>query len=266
LLKHLPKIICISLFIACSFAQEDSATLEVQQDQTATPVVNEQQQSIQIAAVRVANMLPGVPMVDLSVDGRLRIQDVVYGSVSGYILVPIDKVKLALMPHVPINEKGEVLDGNQPPELIPFVAPLQPDRYYTLVFSYSDTSEIGQQVFNSSLVSIFENTFETPLPGQARIRLNNTSTESINLSVKERKNPQEEFAVLQTLEIPLLSTEVLNIPSGAYTFSFANGEADLEVALQAGTFYTFYLFRDDGQWVINPDVDGVLGTLIEGSQ
>lgn len=251
----------MGLCIAFGIAQEEA--LEVQQDQITTSVTTADEQPIKIAAVRVANMLPGIPGVDLIVDGRLSIQDVVYGAVSGYVLVPIDQVKLALMPHIPIDEKGKIIEGNQPPELLPFAATLEADRYYTIVFSYAETSETGQEIFHSSLISIFENTFETPLPGQARIRLNNTSASPIKVKVQQTAQGQDISSILATVEVSQRSTEVLNIPFGSYVFSFGDSEAELEVVVQAGTFYTFYIFRDGEALVINPDVDGILGTLIE---
>jgi hypothetical protein len=244
-------------------AQED-VDLEIKQDLNTISVTTTDEQLVKIAAVRVANMMPGVPGLDLTVDGRLSIRDIVYGGVSGYILVPIDQVKLALMPHIPIDQEGKIIEGNQPPELIPFAATLEADRYYTVVFSHAETSETGQEVFHSSLINIFENTFETPLPGQARIRLNNTSASPIRVDVKQTEEGQEVGSALATVvEIFQRSTEVLNIPFGSYVFSFGDSEAELEVVVQAGTFYTFYIFRDGEALVINPDVDGILGTLIE---
>ena len=257
-------IICL-LIPMVVLAQGESSTPLLVQDQGINTATTQQQESRQIAAVRLAHMLPGVPRVDLTVDGRLRLQDVVYGDVSGYMLIPFDRLRLRLMPQVAINNRGEVLSGNQPPELIPITTTLEPDKYYTIVFSYTDSPDMGERVFSTTLLSIFEDSFDIPLPGQARVRFNNSGT-AIGLSIQQLQDHQEPVT-WETLELPLLSTLALNIPLGSYSFSFAEGETDLQVIVHAGTYYTFYLVRDGENLVINPDVDGVLGTLSpKGSQ
>ena len=247
------------LILAVALAQVASSQAPEVQAQSAN-TTTQKQQSRELAAVRLAHMLPGVPRVDLTVDGRLRLQDVVYGDVSGYLLIPIDRLRLGLMPQVAINNRGEVLSGNQPPELIPITTTLEPDKYYTIVFSYTDSPDRGERVFSTTLVSIFEDSFDIPLPGQARVRFNSTSSSAIELSIQQLQDPQEPVD-WQTLELLPLSTVALNIPLGSYVFSFTEDEANLQVIVHAGTYYTFYIFRDGEDLVINPDVDGVLGTL-----
>jgi hypothetical protein len=261
--KRLKKTLLLLSIFTCIWAQEDTTTDAVLlQEETIESIVTD---DIAVAAVRIANMLPDVPMIDLSVDGRLEITDIVYGDASDYVLVPVEKTKLILMPHVPINEQGEVIKGNQAPQPLTFTPTLEPDRYYTIVFSFphtnQNTNQSEQQIFNASLITIFENTFVTPLPGQARVRFNNISAEPTNVRV-EQETDQEERTLLGTLTLPLLSTEVLNISAGSYVLSFGEDNVELDLDLQAGTFYTFYVFWDGEDLVVNPDIDGVLGMLI----
>lgn len=69
-------------------AAQDSAP-QIVPDPSVTP----------LAALRLAHLSPDAPLVDLLVDGRLVLQDVVFQNVSGYLLVPAGSHDLKVFPH-----------------------------------------------------------------------------------------------------------------------------------------------------------------------
>jgi hypothetical protein len=263
-------IISLSLVLVCPARAQDEpepAPLEVT-DETDTQVVETANETgiEQVAGVRVANMLPGVSRIDLSVNGRLRIRDVAYGDVSAYSLTSVQSVELAIMPHVPISREGNVLEGVRVPQAIPFDVELEPETYYTLIFSRNEGAQTGQQAVINPLVSVFQNIFETPSPGQAQLRIYNTSAQPTTLALEGITTTLETSLPLRTLALQSLITEIIDIDAGVYNFVFGDDEAELELALQAGTFYSFYIFRDGSDLVVNIDVDGLIGVLIDEEQ
>jgi hypothetical protein len=62
-----------------------------------------------------------------------------------------------------------------------------------------------------------------------------------------------------------LSTEVTDISRGRYILSF-DDETELNAELRAGVLYTFYIFRDEDELVVNVSVDGMIGVLEPGNR
>jgi Domain of unknown function (DUF4397) len=218
------------------------------------------------AAIRVANMLPSVPLVDFIVDGRLRIRDIEHGEISDYIIVPTEELELSLMPHVPVSSDGAVVEGNAVPKPISLEVSLTAGSYYTMILSHTQSQNNSGRLFGNTLSSIFLDTFIIPIPGNAHVRLVNTSETTVVLTFLDtRVGPSFEAVAFEALA---LDTGAIDVLAGPYTLSFDNKETkvELQADLQAGTLYTFYVFKDGQDLVINVDVDGVLGTTLRGDK
>jgi hypothetical protein len=85
-----------------------------------------------VAAVRLAHVSPDAPLLDLLVDGRLRLQDLAFTELSAYITLPAGEHELRVQPHrAPATPDRTV----QAPEPFIIAVTLEPGRYYTLVAS-----------------------------------------------------------------------------------------------------------------------------------
>lgn len=213
----------------------------------------EAREVVENSAIRVVNLFPGLNMLDLLVDGRLKISDVAYGTVSGYVIVPTEIGNITIMPHTLISGTGQIIGGVQPPQPLPVEIELEPDKYYTIILGTRSTG---------TNVMVFENDFELPRPGHAHLRIVNTTDSPIAMQALDSTTRDP---VGENLIADALSTEGTNISQGRYILSF-DDESDLSAELRAGLFYTFYVFRDEDELVINVSVDGMLGVLEPGSQ
>lgn len=93
-------------------------------------------QETEFAAVRLAHFSPDAPLIDLLVDGRLRLQDLSFTALSSYLILPAGEHELRVQPHRAPNEGDETQTTNtQPPEPFIISVTLEPGRYYTIVAS-----------------------------------------------------------------------------------------------------------------------------------
>jgi hypothetical protein len=216
----------------------------------------EARETVATSAIRVVNLFPGLNMLDLLVDGRLRIRDVGYGVVSGFVIVPTDASSIAIMPHTRISATGQLVDGVQPPQPLPVDIALEPDKYYTIILSLHFASAEGARSTGTNIL-VFENPFNLPTPGHARLRLVNTTDTAIAMQAHDTTDREP---LGESLIVDALSTAAMNIPQGRYILSF-DGESELNAELRAGILYTFYLLKDDDDLVVNVSVDGMIGVL-----
>jgi hypothetical protein len=228
---------------------------------TGVSLAQEAREVIENSAIRVVNLFPGLNMLDLLVDGRLRISDVGYGVVSGYVIVPADTSNIAIMPHTLISGTGQLTESVQPPQPLPVDIELEADKYYTIILGLHFTTSQGARSSGTNIM-IFENPFEIPRPGQARLRLVNTTDTPIAMQALDNTSREP---VGENLIADALSTEVVNIARGRYILSF-DDETELNAELRAGILYTFYVFRDEDELVVNVSVDGMIGVLEPGSR
>jgi hypothetical protein len=96
------------------------------------PATNDEQA---IAAVRLAHVSPDAPLLDLVIDGRLRLQDINFTQLSSYILLPAGEHDLRVQPHRPPAATSAAQSQPQAPEPLITTVTLEPGGYYTLVVS-----------------------------------------------------------------------------------------------------------------------------------
>jgi Domain of unknown function (DUF4397) len=97
------------------------------------------QNTPELAAVRLAHVSPDAPLVDLLVDGRLRLQDVNFTEVSSYLVLPAGDHELRVFPHraptEAVSDDPAATSKVAAPEPFIVSVTLEPGRYYTLVAS-----------------------------------------------------------------------------------------------------------------------------------
>jgi hypothetical protein len=90
----------------------------------------------ELAAVRLAHFSPDAPLLDLVVDGRLRLPDLNLTEISSYITLPAGEHELRVQPHRAPNEGSEAQTTNvEAPEPFIVSVTLEPGSYYTIVAS-----------------------------------------------------------------------------------------------------------------------------------
>jgi hypothetical protein len=112
----------------------------------------------EVAAVRLGHFSPDAPLLDLLIDGKLRVRDLTYTQLSSYHIVPAGEHELKIMPHRASSEPS--VNGSTSPEAGSSKAPqpmiitvtLEPGRYYTLLASgYFDPPPNQEQLGTLSL-------------------------------------------------------------------------------------------------------------------
>lgn len=88
-----------------------------------------------VAAVRLAHVSPDAPLLDLLVDGRLRLQDIAFTELSSYILLPAGDHELRVQPHRAPAPADPNQTRVQAPEPFIIAVTLEAGKYYTLVTS-----------------------------------------------------------------------------------------------------------------------------------
>ncbi len=86
-----------------------------------------------VAAVRLAHLSPDAPLLDLLVDGKLRLQDLNFTKLSSYLILPAGEHELRVQPHRAPNDPNDT--AVQAPEPFIISVTLEPGRYYTIVAS-----------------------------------------------------------------------------------------------------------------------------------
>lgn len=119
-------------------------------------------QETEFAAVRLAHFSPDAPLIDLLVDGRLRLQDLSFTALSSYLILPAGEHELRVQPHRAPNEGDETQTTNtQPPEPFIISVTLDPGRYYTVVASGYFDPPPSEQELGALTLSMTEGTTAT---------------------------------------------------------------------------------------------------------
>jgi hypothetical protein len=131
--------------------------------QTNEPARTSQAAPGEFAAVRLAHMSPDAPMLDLLVDGRLRLQDVNFTELSAYIVLPAGEHELRVQPHRAPRNPSDETQGNRVLAPEPFIISetLEPGRYYTLVASGFFDPPPAQNELGALQLSMTEGTTAT---------------------------------------------------------------------------------------------------------
>jgi Domain of unknown function (DUF4397) len=139
------------------------------------------QPASEFAAVRLAHVSPDAPLLDLLIDGRLRLQDVNYMDLSTYLVLPAGEHELRVQPHrAPSATDTETQSrGIQAPEPFIISETLEPGRYYTLVTSGFFDPPPAQGELGNLTLSMTEGTTVTVTGPRAYTV---TVTESADLS------------------------------------------------------------------------------------
>ena len=80
--------VCLSFNVGVSLALAQGTVTEGDTAQNTVAQNTAKQNTPELAAVRLAHVSPDAPLVDLLVDGRLRLQDVNFTEVSSYLVLP----------------------------------------------------------------------------------------------------------------------------------------------------------------------------------
>jgi hypothetical protein len=92
----------------------------------------------EVAGLRLANLSPDAPQLDLLLDGQLVLQDLAFPDVSGYLLIPAGRHELRIFPHRAPAEETPADTGGvtvRPLEPMSITVDVVAGRYYTLTAS-----------------------------------------------------------------------------------------------------------------------------------
>jgi hypothetical protein len=92
-------------------------------------------QSSELAAVRLAHFSNDAPLLDLLLDGKLRLRDLNFTEVSAYLILPAGEHELRVQPHRAPASGDTTQTDVQAPEPFIISVTLEPGQYYTVVAS-----------------------------------------------------------------------------------------------------------------------------------
>jgi Domain of unknown function (DUF4397) len=133
------KLFFTALYVCVSLALTQGTVTEGDNAQNAAAQNTTEQNTPELAAVRLAHVSPDAPLIDLLVDGRLRLQDVNFTAVSSYLILPAGEHELRVFPHraptEAVSADPAATSKVAAPEPFIISVTLEPGRYYTLVAS-----------------------------------------------------------------------------------------------------------------------------------
>jgi Domain of unknown function (DUF4397) len=133
------KLFFTALYVCVSLALAQGTVTEGDNAQNTAAQNTAAQNTPELAAVRLAHVSPDAPLVDLLVDGRLRLQDVNFTAVSSYLILPAGDHELRVFPHraptEAVSADPAATSKVAAPEPFIVSVTLEPGRYYTLVAS-----------------------------------------------------------------------------------------------------------------------------------
>ena len=156
-------VAALLVFLALAFVQSANGQTETQETG--------------LAAVRLAHFSPDAPLLDLLVDGRLRLRDLNFTGLSSYLVIPAGEHELRIQPHRAPNQGDST--NVQAPEPFVISVTLEPGKYYTLVASGFFDPPPTQEQLGSLELSMTANTVATITGPRG---YSNTATETATLS------------------------------------------------------------------------------------
>jgi hypothetical protein len=194
-------------------------------------------ETMSTGSVRAAHMSPDAPNVDIYVDGSAVLEDVAFGTVSGYLDVPAGDREVEI-----------TAAGDADTSVFSGTVPVGADTAYTLAAA-GEISEGADEPFE---VLVLEDDNSAPESGEARVRLVHASPDAPAVDVTLESNGS---AVYDGVEYG--SSEYAAVPAGDYTLQVRgdteNNDGDVaasfDVSVADGEVYTAfaagYLTPDD---------------------
>ncbi|MEZ3114364.1 DUF4397 domain-containing protein [Halobaculum sp. MBLA0147] len=205
-------------------------------DSTATDATAATETSGPTGSIRVAHLSPNAPNVDVFVDGSAVLEDVPYGTVSGYLAVPAGDREVEIRP---VGGDAAVFSGS---------VSVAADSAYTV----AATGEVGEEADESFAPVVTTDDLDDPGSDTARVGLLHASPDAPAVDVTLASSGDAVFDGVAFGE-----TATVEVPAGEYrlevrgTTESNDGDvvAAFDVELAGGRVYsafaTGYLTADD---------------------